>query len=79
MPREVYMIPVSYFEKNKNIQETLYKYMDCDADVKDNTWAEFHNEVSDKLDLNMDKVFESFIYKENGTYTIKQMLWIDYE
>lgn len=79
LPREVYMVPVSYFGKNKKVEKLLYKYMDVDAKVKDNTWAEFYNEVSRKLKLNMDKEFKPYIFREGDTYTIERMLWIDYE
>lgn len=79
LPREVYMIPVAYFEKNKKVKIILDKHMDVDADVEDTTWAEFYKSVSRKLGLNMDKEFNPFIFKEGGNYTITEMWWIDYE
>jgi len=79
LPREVYMVPLSYFEKNKKVETLLHKHMDVDADVDDTTWAEFHSAVSRKLHLDMDSEFRPYIFKDGGTYTIEQMWWIDYE
>lgn len=79
LPREVYMIPVYYFKKNKALKKLLYKYMDVDADVEENTWAAFHKEVFEKFDKNMDKEFKPYIFEDGETYTIKRILWIAYE